>query len=72
MDLELASSSTDLTPARLPVRPGEAVERCAREQAEILNRPDVASGQAPAWLVTLGVEDWECEKRLIDAQNSRG
>jgi hypothetical protein len=42
-----------------------ALDRCAKEQAEILNRSDVASGAAPAWLVTLGIEDWEMEKRFI-------
>jgi hypothetical protein len=42
-----------------------AVDRCYREIAEILNRPDVVAGLAPAWLVTLGVSDWEAEKRLI-------
>lgn len=39
--------------------------RCDREIAEIMERPDVAAGAAPAWLVTLGIEDWEAEKRLI-------
>ena len=42
-----------------------AVDRCDREIAEILNRPDVVAGLAPVWLVTLGVTDWESEKRLI-------
>ena len=41
------------------------LDRCDREIAEICNRVDVASGRAPAWLVTLGIEDWECEKRLL-------
>jgi hypothetical protein len=41
------------------------LDRCDQEIAEILNRPDVKSGNAPAWLVTLGVNDWETEKRLI-------
>jgi hypothetical protein len=30
-----------------------------------MNRLDVVAGLAPAWLVTLGVSDWEAEKRLI-------
>lgn len=34
--------------------------RCDREIAEALKQ-----FSAPAWLVTLGVEDWEAEKRLI-------
>ncbi len=45
--------------------PSDAVARCDREIAEILNRPDVVAGLAPAWLVTLGLLDWETEKRLI-------
>ena len=48
-----------------PHEPSEAVARCDREIAEILNRPDVVAGLAPAWLVTLGLLDWETEKRLI-------
>jgi hypothetical protein len=43
-----------------------ALERCSAEQSEIINRPDVAAGFAPAWLVTLGIEDWEMEKRFIE------
>lgn len=42
-----------------------ALARCDREQAEIQARADVQAGTAPAWLVTLGMEDWECEKRLL-------
>jgi hypothetical protein len=42
-----------------------ALDRCDREIAEIRQRPDVQAGTAPAWLVTLGIEDWECEKRLL-------
>ena len=47
-----------------PYEPSEG-KRCDREIAEILNRPDVVAGSAPAWLVTLGLLDWETEKRLI-------
>lgn len=36
------------------------LERCDREIAAML-----AQQNAPAWLVTLGVEDWEMEKRLL-------
>jgi hypothetical protein len=43
----------------------DAIERCDREIAEIQNRPDVQAGLFPAWLVTLGIEDWEAEKRAI-------
>lgn len=39
--------------------------RCDREIAAILERPDVRAGTVPAWLVVLGIEDWEAEKRLI-------
>ena len=38
----------------------EQIARCDREIAEALKQHD-----APAWLVTLGVEDWEAEKRLL-------
>src|ERR1017187_1938027 len=44
---------------------GDELARCDREIAEILSRPDVTSGIAPAYLVTLGIEDWLAEKRLI-------
>jgi hypothetical protein len=91
MDLELTSSSTDLTRALFSVRPGEGskrnrtglsklreIERCRAEQDEILNREDVTRSLCvcgelvcicpgvKAWLVVLGLEDWECEKRLIE------
>jgi hypothetical protein len=69
MMLSMSSASPDfgLSRERSTVRPGDGLERCAREQAEILNRSDVVAGRAPAWLVMLGIEDWECEKRLIEA-----
>lgn len=39
----------------------EELLRCDREiAAMILQSPD-----KPAWLVTLGIEDWKAEKRLI-------
>jgi hypothetical protein len=41
------------------------IERCDREIDEIQQRPDVVAGVAPAWLVTLGVEDWLAEKRIL-------
>lgn len=55
------------------------LERCRAEQNEILTRSDVTSAfcicgervctcpGVKAWLVVLGLEDWECEKRLIEA-----
>jgi hypothetical protein len=57
----------------------KAIERCRAEQDEILNRADVVAAlcvcaespcQCPgvkAWLVVLGLEDWECEKRFVEA-----
>ena len=60
------SSVENHTEVRIgPYEPSGAVARCDREIAEILNRPDVVAGLAPAWLVTLGLLDWETEKRLI-------
>ena len=35
--------------------------RCDREIARIR----IATGIHPAWLITLGTEDWEWEKRMI-------
>jgi len=45
-----------------------AIARCDAEQREILERADVLSGAVAAWLVALGLEDWEMEKRLIQAE----
>jgi hypothetical protein len=67
LSMSSASSDSGLSRERSTVRPGDGLERCQREQAEIQNRSDVVAGLAPAWLVTLGIEDWECEKRLIEA-----
>jgi len=39
----------------------EKLERCDREIAAMNAQPPVQ----PAWLVTLGVEDWEAEKRFL-------
>jgi hypothetical protein len=47
-----------------------SLARCDREIEEILNRPDVKAGIAPAWLVTLGIADWETEKVLILRESS--
>jgi hypothetical protein len=41
------------------------LERCDREQREIRERPDIVAGVVPAYLVVMGLEDWEHEKRLI-------
>ncbi len=40
--------------------------RCDQEIAEILARPDVIAGRAPAWLVVFGVNDWTVERDLIE------
>lgn len=37
-----------------------ALDRCNFEQEQIRNTAGL-----PAWLATLGIEDWEMEKRLI-------
>ena len=47
----------------------EALERCDREIAEILSRTDIDS--CPAWLVALGVNDWDVEKIIILSGASR-
>lgn len=45
-----------------------AIERCDREIAEAETQTD-----APAYLVTLGIEDWEREKRrLLDLAKVKG
>ena len=41
----------------------EDLARCDREIAEIRNRPDFKT--APAWLLAMGMMDWETEKRMI-------
>jgi hypothetical protein len=56
----LASSLPGPSPMPLDVRQS-AIDRCHREQSEIR-----AMGEdKPAWLTTLGLEDWEMEKRFI-------
>ena len=42
--------------------------RCDQEIAEILARPDVIAGRAPAWLVVFGVNDWTVERDLIERE----
>jgi hypothetical protein len=39
------------------------IERCEAEQREMSAAP--AAGEGKAWLVVLGIEDWEREKQLI-------
>ena len=49
----------------------EALARCDAEIREIQERPDVVAGLAPAWLVTLGIEDWKRERELIVQESRR-
>jgi hypothetical protein len=42
-----------------------SLARCDAEQDLIRKNPDVVAGTAPAYLVVLGLNDWEHEKRLI-------
>lgn len=46
------------------------VERCYREIE--LYRRAAESVDKPAWLVTLGIEDWLMEIRLIEAETTKG
>jgi hypothetical protein len=39
----------------------EALARCDREIAAMYARED----GSPAWLTTLGITDWEAEKRIL-------
>lgn len=43
----------------------DALQRCAREIAEIDMRPDVIAGTAPALLVAMGQNDWALERSAI-------
>lgn len=43
----------------------EDLERCDREIAEALTH-----SEAPAWLVSMGVNDWTVERDLIVLQSS--
>lgn len=42
------------------------LERCEAEQRQL--RADADAGKCKAWLVVLGLEDWEREKRLIEEE----
>ena len=53
---------------REPNCPIRGLARCDREIAEIENRPDFKT--APAWLLTMGIMDWETEKALIANERS--
>ena len=46
----------------------ERLARCDAEIREILNRPDYLT--APCWLLTMGLSDWETEKRLIEREHA--
>jgi hypothetical protein len=41
----------------------DPLQRCDAEIREMEAQTD-----APAWLVTLGIEDWKAEKRLIERE----
>jgi hypothetical protein len=60
MTTSLASSNIPLSPARSSARPGDDLERCAREIAEMERQEN-----APAWLVTMGIEDWKREQEFL-------
>jgi len=45
-----------------PIQFACEIERCDREIAEMLAQPPTA----PAYLTTLGIEDWRCEKRELE------
>ena len=47
----------------MPERIRAEIERCDLEIAEMDQRPDRFT--SPAWLVALGRNDWEHERRLI-------
>jgi len=49
-----------LSPAPKRVDPARELARCDAEIAAMQDQPD-----QPAWLVTLGTEDWEYEKMLV-------
>lgn len=44
-----------------------ALARCSAEQSQII--ADAAQTDFPAWLVVLGLEDWEMEKRFIEGNH---
>ena len=44
-----------------PIQFACEIERCDREIAEMLAQPPTA----PAYLTTMGIEDWRWEKRLL-------
>jgi len=46
-----------------PVQIAQEIARCDREIAEMLAQSPVA----PAYLTTLGIEDWRWEKRMLES-----
>ncbi len=44
------------------------LDRCDREIREIEDRPDRPT--APSWLLALGINDWEYEKKMIEAEQA--
>ena len=53
-----------MTPAERAV----ALARCDAEIARIESEGE--TGQYPAWLIALGKEDWEAEKRAIEREGN--
>ncbi len=51
-----------------PNSTSEDLARCDHEIEEIRNRPDFLT--APSWLLTLGLMDWEVEKKLIEHESN--
>jgi hypothetical protein len=43
----------------------QELARCDREILELETRPDNVAGLVPAFIVTMGVEDWRAEKRRL-------
>ena len=46
-----------------------ALARCDAEIARI--EQEGATGEHPAWLITLGKFDWEAEKRAIEREDAK-
>lgn len=61
------SASTQLSPSPVPLDVRQSnLDRCGREIAEMEGRHD-----SPAWLVTLGVEDWKREMEMLTVEKSQ-
>jgi hypothetical protein len=56
----MGSCISEAGKAMQPEQVQAMLNRCDREIARVAIEVDL-----PAWLATLAIEDWECEKRLI-------